>query len=279
MNKKLIYLRLFKSRICTGVGAIRVLSNWLTVLSRIVGSYFGVIGGDLEIVTRNGVTMVCPNLPMVRDPIFEVFVNDQYRLRQLDRFVSDDSVIVDIGAHIGSFVLAAAARWSRCKIYCYEPSFSSYSLLEANIERNSVNARVFSVRTAVGATSGTATFYELQEGSCENSMCYVSGADKQIVDVKSFDDVVASVGGLVDLLKIDCEGSEYEIILESKAFSWIGVKAVLLEYHPVKEHNVEQLRNVLLELGFECVWDNPLNIPGLGMSCWGRLPNSDLIMN
>ena len=58
----------------------------------------------------------------------------------------------------------------------------------------------------------------------------------------------------VDLLKLDCEGSEYPIIYESPRELWRGVRAIFLEVHdlPGEGRNVTALIAYLEDVGYRC---------------------------
>ena len=78
--------------------------------------------------------------------------------------------------------------------------------------------------------------------------------------------------GRVDLVKIDCEGAEYDIILNSSLSCWDSVSCVLLEYHPVPGHSWDELARHFEELGFTISWlDADESRPGLGMAMLVRI--------
>ena len=73
-------------------------------------------------------------------------------------------------------------------------------------------------------------------------------ADYAPVHTISFGDILARNNlKRVDLLKLDCEGAEYPIILESPTEAWSAIQEMKLEYHL---GNHEQLVERLRQLGF-----------------------------
>lgn len=54
-------------------------------------------------------------------------------------------------------------------------------------------------------------------------------------------------------MKLDCEGAEYGIVLDSRRESWEGVRHVVLEYHPVAGHSWAELERRFNDLGLEVV--------------------------
>ena len=53
-----------------------------------------------------------------------------------------------------------------------------------------------------------------------------------------------------DLLKIDCEGSEYDILLTTDAATMAKVGEIIMEYHSFTSYSVDHLRNFLVKHGF-----------------------------
>jgi hypothetical protein len=71
------------------------------------------------------------------------------------------------------------------------------------------------------------------------------------VDVVSFDELMDELTD-VSLVKLDCEGSEYEIVLHSSPRAWERVRRVVIEYHAVPGRDpldvVERLESLGLRL-------------------------------
>jgi hypothetical protein len=65
----------------------------------------------------------------------------------------------------------------------------------------------------------------------------------------SFDDAVKDAAAPVDLVKIDCEGGEYDLVLNSSPSSWATVQRVVIEFHPVAGHGWAQLRDFFAGVG------------------------------
>lgn len=76
--------------------------------------------------------------------------------------VGPGDVVLDLGAHIGSFALIAA-KLKQCRVVGFEPDLESWRLCQANILLNASEATVTCHRVAVGATSGISVLYEATE--------------------------------------------------------------------------------------------------------------------
>ena len=61
-------------------------------------------------------------------------------------------------------------------------------------------------------------------------------------------EAVERMGCEVDLLKLDCEGAEWEIFQEPRAFEQI--RNIRMEYHLIQGHNFQHLKRMVADLGF-----------------------------
>ncbi len=225
---------------------------------------------DLVVTARSGPTLRASRTSVSSWPVLEVLVDDAYRLGRLpwERSRSETLRVVDIGAHVGSFAVTLASRYPRATVTCFEPAPETAAYLERNIRANGLEDRVIFHQAAVGATAGTArllrTVAASREATLQRALApeNAEGIDVPVVDLAT----AFSVGGPPDLVKLDCEGGEYGIVLESDATLWESVRCILLEYHPVPRHSWSELRAHLARLGFRVGWHDPSRIPGLGMA-------------
>lgn len=249
---------------------VPVVDNWLAFLFRILLSYFGLMRGDLTVRLNSGTVVNCRNNTESWLPIYEVFVQDVYHLN--DRTEKAEAVlnVVDIGGHVGAFTLAIAERFQKASVYVYEPSPAAYACLKKNVLANQVGKRVRTVEAAVAMKSGRAIFHEAGDASCGSSLFPLAKSVVTPVDVMSFDDVIRNVAARVDILKIDCEGGEYDIVLQSDDSTWRDVGSVLVEYHPMGAYSFHTIEERLNQLGFGTLWREESSSPGIGMLAFGR---------
>lgn len=241
-----------------GVGlAIRAFRNWPQVVSRCVLSYVTPGGPEFVARTRTGLVVSSPNDPGSRWPIFEVLAYDAYHLDRIEGLdAADEIVVLDIGAHVGAFAIGFADRFPKARVTCYEPAPLALSYLRRNVEANGLEGRVHVVGEAVGAVERVATLYGAG-ASCENSLHPAAGAAGPQVRVSAFATALQRVGGFADLVKLDCEGSEYEIVVDGQSEVWRSVGRILLEYHSVLGHSWTELHERLEQLGFVLRWHEP----------------------
>jgi FkbM family methyltransferase len=145
--------------------------------------------------------------------------NDTYGVSRI-AFAPGD-VVLDIGAHIGLFSIYMGLCFPDIIIHSFEPFPPNYRLLSENIKLNEVqnvhlhnlalsgNGRMLQMATN-SRNSGGATAY-----SVTLSHLRTSG-----VPSITLDEVFAQCEiARCKLLKIDCEGAEYEVLLSSRSIS------------------------------------------------------------
>jgi FkbM family methyltransferase len=179
--------------------------------------------------------------------INDVWARKVYTRRGDD--IQKTSTIIDIGAHIGSFSIFAATRAMQVKVYSYEPSEKNFHFLSENIKANKlVNIKAFQL--AISSRRGKVRLY-MNEKSSGNSI-YKSGCSFDEVNSITLEDILGNnMIDSCDLLKIDCEGAEYEILLGAPKIILRKIRNIALEYHEIPAYNIDDLKNYLENSGFE----------------------------
>lgn len=158
------------------------------------------------------------------------------------------ATIVDIGAHVGLFSIRAASRWPQARVVAVEASPRSARYLRENVARNRL-AAITVVEAACGGSRRRAVLH--RRGADMMSSLYAAGAGDE-VDVITLDDVfdAGAIDGC-DLLKLDCEGAEYEIILGAAATTLRRIGRVVMECHRGGEATPLDLERHLVAAGFD----------------------------
>lgn len=223
----------------------------------------------LEVRTRSGLSVRCPNVPGARVPLYELFVGDTYRLEDLLRDLPPDLTVLDVGGHIGCFSLAVARIRPEATVHTYEASADTARVLEENIARNGFAGRVHPHAIALADRNGALQFATGQFASGLNGLSNQTPSDTTTVPCRTFAEAVGLAGGAVDLVKVDTEGAEYAIILGSRADDWAAVRKVVLEFHEVPGHRWTELRDFFTAAGFR-LERTEFGGPGYGMLWFGR---------
>jgi FkbM family methyltransferase len=233
---------------------VRTFTNWAPILGRMGGGRR--FSEAVTFRTRSGLSITCPNVPGARIPVYEIFAEDCYRLQWFVGPLAGRPIrVIDIGAHIGAFACQLATSMPSASIYCFEPSATTAGYLRRNIEDNGLADRVSVEFAAVADRSGWGTLADNGAGSALNGL--ISGGAAASVATKvattTFDEIVAAIGAPVDVVKIDCEGGEYDAVLASSPASWASVSRVVLEYHPHPKYTWPQLRDWFAARGLETI--------------------------
>lgn len=224
----------------------RVFANWPTVLRDMAGGRGR--AESLTFVTRDGLRVSCPNVPGARVPVYEVFAENCYRLDTfLGPLLDEPLAVVDIGGHVGAFACQLATLAPRAQVQCFEPSPVSADFLRRNVAANGLAARVQVHELAVASRVGQSVLVDNGGGSALNALA--DSGEGLSVDTTTFDAIVADLPHGADVVKIDCEGAEYDLVFGSAPESWASVRRVVLEYHPHPRHDWAKLRAWFAERG------------------------------
>jgi len=224
----------------------RVFANWPTLLREMAAGSGRV--DALTFVTRDGLQVSCPNVPGARVPVYEVFAENCYRLDTfLGPLLREPLAVIDIGGHVGAFACQLAALAPQARVQCFEPSPISAGFLRRNVSANGFADRVQVRELAVAARVGQSVLADNGGGSALNAL--VDSGDGLSVETTTFDSIVGDLPRGADVVKIDCEGAEYDLVFGSAPESWDSVRRVVLEYHPHREHSWPELRRWFAERG------------------------------
>lgn len=166
--------------------------------------------------------------------------------------------IVDIGGGLGDFTLFAA-RSSKSAVHVYEPFPESHALLQENLRHNQFNnVQVFA--EAVSGKQGqlrltTGTGVAVRHSTAQQD----ETADLTVTAVPLSTVIQRLASKHIDFLKMDCEGGEYDILLNADDASLDAISHICMEYHDdLTPHTHIELVQFLSEKGFHVkTYHNP----------------------
>jgi FkbM family methyltransferase len=171
--------------------------------------------------------------------------------------IEKDWYVVDIGAQRGIFTIRAATFAK--EVHAYEPFKDSFNALNRNLDLNEIT-NVHANMMAVAGKRGTMDLI-LSKSSLTHSLYKGIGeptGEVQKVMVVTLDDVVREIPR-IDFLKVDCEGSEYEMFYNAKPWTIDKIKNFMIELHPHDKYTNQEFINFLENEGFEV---KPVKIGG-----------------
>jgi FkbM family methyltransferase len=221
---------------------LRGISNWTSIpLALATGRGRVVRLADLAFLYRD---------PMDVWTIKETCLDDHYRLA--GRRVPNGGVVIDIGAGLGDFAVMAARRHPRARVLAFEPFPASADLCRRNVRLNAA-ANVQVIESAVGQGSGAIGLDISSPESVQYST--VSGAAGQsalLVKTLGLAEVFAQHAvERCAMLKLDCEGAEFEILLTLDQAILDRIDSISMEYHDgVTSASHRELESALAGAGF-----------------------------
>ena len=194
---------------------------------------------EIRIDSRNS-RLSLPDDGGTRTAFIDVLLDDCYGLRKLPANLER---VLDIGAHAGLFSLAARLRFPNAQIHAYEPNPQMQSFLskQADIGRFSFFG------CAVGLAEGRVSL-----DLCDDSVqTRVHAGEQGEIQCVSFAQAVAGLNGVLDLVKLDCEGAEYDILFGLRPGTAERIAQVSLEAHKIEGRHPRELEDRLRALGFQ----------------------------
>lgn len=179
--------------------------------------------------------------------------------------IQDNALIIDIGAHIGAFSLLAATKYTQSHIFAFEPSIENFALLNKNIKTNNLTKRISSFNSAVtGGKKKTITLnlHPSNLGMHSVVFDYTLGekGQRQEVLTTSLDRIFSENKiKTCHLLKLDCEGAEYDILFAAPKNTLEKINNIVMEYND--HEDIEKLKKFLEDAGFKTVCYQTLPIP------------------
>jgi len=169
--------------------------------------------------------------------IQEIFFEDPYHIAD----IPNNSLIIDIGAHIGIFSMRCAKERG-CTVYAYEPCEDNYRLLVNNIHNNGLEGKIKVFRMALSNQSGTREFYIDPYHYAGSSFYLKESAEKKTFDRPYYSEKVECItlkqifgSNNIEhcyMLKMDCEEEEKNILLDKDSSDILGkIDKIIVEFH------------------------------------------------
>lgn len=165
--------------------------------------------------------------------------------------------VVDVGAGIGEFTLLAAMSGAR--VVAFEPSPTSFATLRENLGLAGM-ADVVALDIAIGDSEGS-TILDITGDPLRHGPTHDPAAGIQVRALSLAG--ALREGGLdrVDLLKMDCEGAEYDILRGAEPDTLARIDRIVMEYHDLDEQRIHgELVKALEGAGFQVeTFANPVH--------------------
>jgi len=176
--------------------------------------------------------------------INENFVEEQFKWLNVK-----GKDVVDVGANIGDTAIYFALKGAK-HVYAFEPYPYSYNIAKKNIKLNHLEDRITLLNEGCGR-SGFVTIKEDYENTGGTDLKNFKEGKK--IRIVSLDEIVKRFNLKHAALKVDCEGCEYDLILNASDEALNAFDQIIIEYHYGYKNLVKRLRRA----GFEVKYSWP----------------------
>jgi len=156
-------------------------------------------------------------------------------------------VVLDIGANIGDSAIFFALQGAS-KVIAFEPIPSNFKLLEYNVILNSFDNIIISLKKGISVSNKILKLPSELQGTIINAEeVFQAYTDKEEVEFIALSDVINNY--MPHILKIDCEGCEYELFGKTSPNVLSTLETIVGDYH---YERFGELKQILKNAGFVC---------------------------
>lgn len=168
--------------------------------------------------------------------------------------LNPQGTVLDVGANVGVFALLAATRSAR--VIAFEPSPEIAQYLASNVSKSNL-LNVETVQAAISNVTGYCSLFIGDAPTASRVLAHsLAEGQPSVVAVPCFTlaEVMDSFDvDEIDLLKLDCEGSEFDIIAGTDGAVLRRVRRIVAELHPdVAGRHEDEIVGRLQAAGFDC---------------------------
>lgn len=211
------------------------------------------------ILLRDGLRMELRPMKGDRYSFYETVIRGDYTAN--GQIVPIGGTVIDVGANVGCFtLLAARAVGSTGRVFAVEPNANTFRQLQHNISINGLR-NVTAVRAAIGGSVGPVELHNSSVSLFCSTYTSVNGIPisgeierVQMTTLPRF--MEEHEIEHCDYLKLDCEGSEYDILSDVTADM---VSEISVEFHRVDGASPAHTTQRLSEKSFDLIYSGPIS--------------------
>ena len=175
--------------------------------------------------------------------LINVFLDDCYQLGKLHNL----RTILDIGGHSGFFSMAAKHYFPQANIHAYEPNPAMSKIITANLSPWE-NVQYFG--EAVGLEAGFVHITD-DDDSVLTQVTQTDSGQVPMIPIREAIERIAPGDVRLGLLKMDCEGAEWDILKDIDALE--KVNYITMEYHLYGGKTLPEMVSLLDDAGFRII--------------------------
>ena len=205
-------------------------------------NYYYITGGYMKINNLK-IKLNEGNTDIYNGDIGATFIREDYKWLK-----PSNHVIIDIGANVGDTPIYFISKGAT-KVIALEPFPYSYRLAKENILNNGYNDKIVLLNAGYGKDSEVNVEDKLTGTGDELTPSKEGGIKIKVFSMKTLLDTYNLNSAL---LKMDCEGCEYNLLREDSN-TLKKFKRIQIEYH----YGYEKLKEKLEEAGFTVTYSKP----------------------
>jgi FkbM family methyltransferase len=198
----------------------------------------------------------------------EIFMVDVYEIDALVRELPAEPVVIDVGANAGFFDIQLLSKLNKATIYAYEPMPANIKMLNQTLKQNArlqQSIRLFQMAVTGQPMDKLDLFAEPEENAQVVASMFKgfneNNTQKITVPCVTLTDIIEKNNlQSIDLLKLDCEGSEYDIMYNTAPHLIQRIRRMVIEVHDVDEdqNNIKAFDQYIQALGYTTT-HSPIN--------------------
>ena len=161
---------------------------------------------------------------------------------QYDALNVNGKQVVDIGADCGDSAIQFTFRGAR-EVYAYEPNLNSFKTLELTLLNNSYKP----IKAYNMAVLGKAQTIGINPEAKANRAGKIAEGNYKI-KATTLNDIVKEHNIIDGVLKMDCEGYEYDIIAGASDKTLLAFTDVVIEYHDYSKDLPERFKKLAFKV-------------------------------
>lgn len=222
-------------------------SSWKYWFTLILKFFPAIYKGAISLKLKEGGSFIVKDF-MTLYIYNEIFAEKSYDYPHLK---ANHPVIIDIGANTGLFSLRMKQLYPESSLFSYEPFLKNFEQLERNINLSKLrNIDIF--QKGVGGRTRTEKLFLNKNNLGGHSLFEMEARSQDFVSIE-----ILGIRELldrlpqsrIDLIKMDCEGAEYEIIKALDAGLVSAIEIILFE-STESVYDLSELLDHLRSIGF-----------------------------